>query len=805
MAMGLVLMRSGYGVTTLDDSKLSVLLAWLERGWALVPLHDVFYGHCSCRLGPSCGSNAGKHPRYARWQETGQLVRDAATLRALLDAHPEWNWGVATGEVSGMWVLDWDVQHDAEILFWLESISAFGNVSAYARNPVDFDTLTLGPTGGGGRHYVFELPPDFEPRGAQTKNRHGLPPGLDIRGYHGQIVVAPSVSGKGPYGAVLIDAPIRRAPAWLEDMLRPKPEPDRPERAAPVADLRLSGSVGSLSSPVGVDARAWSYARSAVNALLAELAAAEPGTRDDTTIRVAYRLVELGNASWSGYTLDVLELAWTEARMMAADHAAVEATLPAKWARAVATVAGAAAVLPPSYVGGEHIPILEMASSGISGANIGSLPPDFAAAPALPFGDPITHSAPATAPVLGASPDASGGRPDPVQQLIDRMLTPGQLRALPPPRPLIRGLLDLDTCAWLIGKPGSCKSFVALDFAVHVGRGEPWQGRPVHQGLVAYIAAEGSGGMTLRVAAFEREYEEVKEVLFLPEPVPADERRTPGLGAWSVLERAVERLRPVMIIIDTQARVTIGLNENDNADMGYYAAQADRLRRACGACVLTVHHMGRSGTNARGASAIDGAQDAELRIERQDQAMLLKLHVDKQKDQAQAEPITLGLRRSEGGLSPDGRDLSSLVIVRETAADGPLTFQDPRETPEMIESTLGEHRAVLLYRTILERFNAGDGGTKAEIKQAFFDHGEINALSAPARRKAWLRAWGGSDTQPGLVPLGLIAQRAGAARFKVIVIMDQSSRGVLTPNDLQNPTLPPEGWNLYLPDESPRT
>jgi len=33
-------------------------------------------------------------------------------------------------------------------------------------------------------------------------------------------------------------------------------------------------------------------------------------------------------------------------------------------------------------------------------------------------------------------------------------------------------------------------------------------------------------------------------------------------------------------------------------------------------CVLTVHHIGRSGSNARGASAIDGAQDTELKLER---------------------------------------------------------------------------------------------------------------------------------------------------------------------------------------------
>jgi AAA domain/Bifunctional DNA primase/polymerase, N-terminal len=753
-------------------------MQWLARGWALVPLHDVFHGHCSCSAGPGCRS-AGKHPRARGWQDESQLVRDPNILQALVDAHPEWNWGVATGAASGIWVLDWDQGHQREILEWLTDRGIPMGPSA----PPAFDTLQLGPTGGGGYHYVFALPPDFEVRGSQTKNRHGLPPGLDVRGHHGQIVVAPSVSGKGPYGAVLVDAPARRAPAWLEDMLRPQAVDERVDRPAPVADLRLSGP---LPDSTGQDVRAVAYAQSAVSSVLGELAGAPVGTRNDTAYRVACRLIELGNAPWCPWSPGELEANWWEAGAAHPDGLHVPSSeLAGVWRRAELAVGGAAAVLPASALGGEHVPILGLGPPVVV--------PDFPAAGALPLLDPGAS----------AGDGVTGGVPvDPIAAFLARMLTPEQLRALPPPRPLVRGLLDLDTCAWLIGKPGSCKSFVALDLAVHIGRGEPWQGRPVHQGLAWYIAAEGAGGMTLRAAAVEREYEEIKEVRFLPEPVPADERRMQGNGAWSVMVAAAALERPVMIIIDTQARVTIGLNENDNADMGYYAQQADRLRRASGACVLTVHHQGRTGQNARGASAIDGAQDAELRIERAEQSMVLKVHVDKQKDQAQAEPIELGLRRSEGGVSPDGRDLSSLVIVRGPAPGDPLPLQDPSEPVQ----PKWQARMIALYHLILDRYNAGAGGTEAEIRKAFKALPDVAALSsADSQDKAWTRAWNGTATAPGLVARGLIAQKAGAARFKIIVLEDQSADGVLTPNDSKNPTTPPEGWNLYLPDLSPRS
>jgi hypothetical protein len=778
----------------MDDSNFNILLAHLERGWALVPLHDVSAGHCSCLAGVNCGRSAGKHPRYPRWQEDNQLVRDRMVLEAIHLAHPEWNWGAATGRVSGMWVLDWDQDHDLSIRHWLEQRIEGDFDDLYV--PPDLGTLVLGPTGGGGWHYVFALPPDFEVKGSQTRNRYGLPPGLDVRGWHGQIVVAPSVSAKGPYGGVLIDAPIRRAPAWLEEMLRPQP-----------GDNAVDGAIRGASSGVEAaqvgagDPRAMAYAAAAVRDLLAELESAPVGTRNDTAFRVAARLIELGNAPWTGYTVDVLRDAWWQSAAVHPDGAHVPAAeLLHVWRSASARIGVKAAELPIGYAGGETIPIL-------------GVMPDFPAAP-LVAGAPALEATSSGGPTAGADlpfSDPAAMAPvdpsaDPVTALIDMMYTPEGLAELPPPRPLVDGLLDMNTCAWIIGKPGCGKSFVTIDLAAHIGLGLVWQGRPVHRGRVVVMVGEGASGIRLRVDAWNREYAPLhgamKDVLFLPMAIPVNERTgrygAAVAGAWSIFVEACRRLEPVLVIIDTQARVTAGLNENDSGDMGYYVEQADRIRKATGACVLSVHHQGRTGQNARGSSAIDGAQDSEIRVERT--GMILTLHVDKQKDQAESAPTTVALRRSNGGIDPaTGRDLSSLVLAR-APEPGELVFQDPDDTMPS-----WQRRMVALYKIIVDRFNEGDGGTKAEIRKAFQALPEIAALrSADGRDKAWARAWNGTASAPGLIARGLIAQKAGAARFKVVEVEDQSSEGVLTPNDLRNPTLPPEGWNLYLKDESPR-
>lgn len=771
----------------MDDSKLSILTQYLRRGWSLVPLHDVSAGQCSCRR--NCGGSAGKHPIEQGWQTPASLVRDDRALIARMRQYPNANWGVATGPASGVWVLDVDPGSGGEVAF----ATLWGELRAAGETLPE--TLTLGPTGGGGRHLVFALPPGVEIHGSQTKNRYGLLPGLDVRGIGGQIVVAPSVSGKGAYGAVLVDLP----PATVGPTLTARLTRGLVGAAAGPGDPRMPlgdpgptgpSSGGTDGGPAGglAAARYRAYAGEAVRRLLDELAGAEVGTRNDTAFRVACRLVELANAPWSGFDVAEVWGAWYAA---AEDHPGgvrvPAAELDGVWRRAVLRV-GEVAADPPSGdgwygVGGEVIPFssISPAAGSVNGG-----------------GGPGVPAAGAQATVLDDHAAAAGPPTpaDPVQALIDQMLTPEQLRLMPAPEPLVNGVLDLETCAWLIGAPGSYKSFVALDLAAHVGRGEAWRGHAVRQGLVLYVAGEGTRGMRLRVDAWEREYGPVKDVRVLPMPVQADERRVPTghVGAWSVLVEAARRLQPVMIIIDTQARMTIGLNENDNTEMSYFADQADRLKRACGACVLIVHHTGRAGANARGASSIDGAQDAELRLERKG-LMRVELHMDKQKDQAEEPPTTILLRRSEGGADPrTGRDLSSLVLVHEGADD---PFSDPG-TPVNKQ----QMRAIALFKLIEEYGNRGEGLTRADIRKLFMDQPEIAELNTGVRNKAWLRAWNGDKTFPGLIARGLIAKRAGAERFKVIIVPDQSDEGVLTRNPTDGTgTPPPTGWNLHLPDD----
>lgn len=252
---------------------------------------------------------------------------------------------------------------------------------------------------------------------------------------------------------------------------------------------------------------------------------------------------------------------------------------------------------------------------------------------------------------------------DAVDALLAEMRKPSELVDQPPQPYLIKGLLNLNSESWLIGAPGSRKSFVALDMAGHVARGMPWQGCRVRQGGVVLIVAEGGGGIGGRIKAWEMEHGPMgAEVDILLRPVQASNAQ-----AWATLVAACERLAPSLIVLDTQARITVGLEENSATDMGIFINAVSALRTATGACVLAIHHTGRNGADARGSSALDGAQDTELKVVAASEPLRGELRSEKQKDLAEREPIKLAFHVHVVGVDEDGEKVTSLAVAGEDA------------------------------------------------------------------------------------------------------------------------------------------
>jgi hypothetical protein len=183
---------------------------------------------------------------------------------------------------------------------------------------------------------------------------------------------------------------------------------------------------------------------------------------------------------------------------------------------------------------------------------------------------------------------------------------------IPDAEPLINDFLCKEQLCRIFGPPKSLKSFIALDMAMCVSTGLRWAGYGTQKARVLYVVAEGARGTKKRIAAWEKHTETISAVAWYPKAVQvgdADQMRQ--LISYCTLGGFE------FIIFDTQARCTVGVKENDNTEMGVIISALDALKERTKACVLLVHHSGTEGGRGRGATAWDGAVDAEFEVRRE--------------------------------------------------------------------------------------------------------------------------------------------------------------------------------------------
>ncbi|WP_131822932.1 AAA family ATPase, partial [Mycobacteroides chelonae] len=234
------------------------------------------------------------------------------------------------------------------------------------------------------------------------------------------------------------------------------------------------------------------------------------------------------------------------------------------------------------------------------------------------------------------------GRP----RLAKRLLNRTALRDLPDPEPLINETIDRGTVGLLYGAWGTFKTFTALDWAASVATGRPWQGRATRKSRVLYIAAEGAFGLKARIHAWEAGWDTTlgdEDLFVLPDPVnlarPAEVAEVAALINWGGYG---------LIVFDTLARCTVGLEENSAQDVGLVIDRLYKLRDVTPdgrGTVLAVHHAGKAGT-LRGSSAYEAGVDLVYRTTREDPHIALTR--EKRKDGPESDHHLLRFDSIEG-------------------------------------------------------------------------------------------------------------------------------------------------------------
>lgn len=189
-------------------------------------------------------------------------------------------------------------------------------------------------------------------------------------------------------------------------------------------------------------------------------------------------------------------------------------------------------------------------------------------------------------------------------------------RHMPAPEYVIDGLIEHGGLSCIIGPPGVGKSSVAIDMACCIATGRAWQGRRTLKTRVLYLPGEGLSGAIQRMNAWLH-HNEVDEAALTDGLRLGNSIIQLGADteAWSVLAEYIIRQQIGLIIFDTFARMSLGIEENSATEVGRAIVRFDQVRKLTNAGVLIVHHTAKNNpASARGSSALNGALDSELLV-----------------------------------------------------------------------------------------------------------------------------------------------------------------------------------------------
>ncbi|MDT3489021.1 AAA family ATPase [Stenotrophomonas maltophilia group sp. msm4] len=205
-------------------------------------------------------------------------------------------------------------------------------------------------------------------------------------------------------------------------------------------------------------------------------------------------------------------------------------------------------------------------------------------------------------------------------------------------------------------------------------------------------------------------------------------------GARAFAQAVADELGPLrLIVIDTLNQTAAGADENSAKDMGRYIASMKLLRNATGAAVVVVHHSGKDlGKGMRGSSALLGAMDTTVEVERASDGRSIKVAVKKQKDAERESPMRFNLEK-----------VGDSLVLRPTVMDVPegefAGGMDP--ILELARQEASERGGSIplkeLAAIVCERDGVSDKTARRKIEQAVPD-GRSNARASIDGFLVWL-------------------------------------------------------------------
>ena len=233
----------------------------------------------------------------------------------------------------------------------------------------------------------------------------------------------------------------------------------------------------------------------------------------------------------------------------------------------------------------------------------------------------------------------------------------------------VQDLIPDKSIGAIYGERESLKSFLALDLALSIATGTPFNGAATRQGSVLYFAPEGSTGIGIRRDAWKAQNGwENKFVPFYSRGGSFSFTSQKDRDYLADLLAFAHDFAPRLVIFDTLGQSLGDADENSASDINKIARFLNDLKLSHDCSFLWVDHSGHESKRARGSSAKGGALDFEYFVKRKGDQ--IEVTNTKMKDGPRSKPFTMEATPSHGSLvlkhvapNPSHADLLLAIIT----------------------------------------------------------------------------------------------------------------------------------------------
>ncbi len=242
-----------------------------------------------------------------------------------------------------------------------------------------------------------------------------------------------------------------------------------------------------------------------------------------------------------------------------------------------------------------------------------------------------------------------------------------ELLLSPPPTAwLIEGWLEQEKFCMLHGRPASAKSFVALDWALHIASdAKAWRNHAIDEnGTVVYLAGEGHHGIKKRIKAWAQHYCKKLAKLFVSHKGSRLDDEGEKKEVFDALRSLPEK--PLLVIVDTLHEFSAG-NLNNIEESGRLIRVCKQIITEFKTTLLLVHHTGHSESaqqRGMGHTRWLGSLDTDINCSRNEQKQII-LKNNKQKDNVEAPELYFELKDVliTDWVDSKGRPMKSAVLA----------------------------------------------------------------------------------------------------------------------------------------------